>query len=171
MSKIITAIIKHDYILAKYFINIGEEKLDIQDTNGKTALMYSIDQKMYHITKELIEAKCNLNICDKNSMSAIDYVFRSENKEVIRMVLVDNSYDLNFHCNTILKYIQQDKYYDLIRSFDKDDYIIVVNKILKLYKIYFDKLVGEHDNVFSLCFSGGIAELNVLKIIIKYILS
>jgi hypothetical protein len=69
-SELIEAIKSNNIIKAKELIKAGSN-LDLQDTNGNTAIMFASGNGNIEIAKELIKAGANLDLQNKNGWTAL----------------------------------------------------------------------------------------------------
>lgn len=85
----------NDQLLSEYILNHKEE-LDIQNSNGATALIIACLESKENIVKMLINAGCNINLQDKYGNTALIYksYFTDDNENIFKL-LINAGADLN----------------------------------------------------------------------------
>lgn len=72
--------------------------LNVQDSNGRTALYYAVSGRKYNITKTLLTHNADPNICEYNGCSPLQQICRSHRLDMISL-LVRNNADINYTNN------------------------------------------------------------------------
>ena len=90
--------IEKEYLeIVKLLVENGAD-LDIQDNEGKTALIWAVKKEYFKIVKLLVENRADLDIQDNEGKTALIWASIKENFKIVKL-LVENGADLDIQDN------------------------------------------------------------------------
>ena len=150
-------------------LKLIEKGINVNNQNlfGETALHWAGSLwSEYDLLDSLLEAKANVDLCDKKGISPLIKCCTGFNEYITNKLLRRSNLD-NIEKNTTNDYFTADNsFVDRIYRYKMDD---MLNQLKLLYRNSVLESIADHNTKIGQCFASPISELNIVDIIIDLV--